>query len=173
MDQLGGRTMTEFQIVYADMEHMESFHKALSEVANEQVHIEMIQAPELDQVREFQGQLIANNQPSYFALLNNEVVGWCDVTCDPNPRLSHRGQLGMGVIASYREKGVGSMLLKSAIEKSKSIGIEKLELNVYSTNEAAIGLYEKFDFQQEGVIKNYRKLNGQYFDCILMALQLK
>jgi ribosomal protein S18 acetylase RimI-like enzyme len=61
------------------------------------------------------------------------------------------------------------LLLREALQHAKKNGIEKVELGLYSTNASAVNLYKKFGFQQEGLIKNYRKLEGVYFDCILMA----
>ena len=46
--------------------------------------------------------------------------------------------------------------------------LEKVELSVYSSNKAAIQLYKKFGFQEFGYIKNFRKLENNYYDCIEM-----
>lgn len=138
-------------------------------MARERVYIEMIEAPSLEKVSSFQKDLIAKNGPVYYAIENHRVVGWCDVFPVSNPRLSHRGNLGMGLLPEYRGKGVGSQLLKAVLDHAKRFGLEKVELNVYTTNEAAVALYKKFGFEQEGLIKKYRKLDGKYFDCLTMA----
>lgn len=64
----------------------------------------------------------------------------------------------MGLISEYRERGLGSRLLSAVIDHSKSFGLEKIELSVYTSNKSAIALYKKF-----------RKLDGQYFDCLAMG----
>jgi RimJ/RimL family protein N-acetyltransferase len=157
------------EIVYPSEKYFSSFHEALSKVASERVYIEMIEAPSLDKVSAFQKDLIGKNGPVYYAIDNDRVVGWCDVFPFNNPRQSHRGGLGMGLIPEYRGQGLGSKLLSSVIEHSKRFGLEKIELNVYTTNTSAIALYKKFGFEQEGLIKKYRKLDGQYFDCLAMG----
>ena len=157
------------EIIYPSEKFFKSYHEALSTVASERVYIEMIKAPSLDKVSEFQGELIGKNGPVYYAIDKDRVVGWCDVFPYSNVRLSHRGTLGMGLIPEYRGQGLGSKLLSSVIEHSKRYGLEKIELNVYTSNTSAIALYKKFGFEQEGLIKKYRKLDGQYFDSLTMA----
>lgn len=157
------------RIAYASEPFFKSFHDALSTVAAERIFIEMIEAPPLERVVSFQSGLIAKNGPVYYAIDNDRVVGWCDVFPEKNPRQSHRGGLGMGLLPEYRGRGLGSKLLASVLEHAKRFGLEKVELNVYTSNTPAIELYKKFGFEQEGLIRKYRKLDGQYFDCLAMG----
>lgn len=157
------------EIIYANEKYFPSFHQALSVVAKERVYIEMIEAPPLEKVASFQRNLISKNGPVYYALSGDKVVGWCDVFPEENPRQRHRGGLGMGILPEFRSKGIGSQLLHKVIAHAKTFGLEKVELNVYTSNVSAIALYKKFGFEQEGLIKKYRKLDGQYFDCLAMG----
>lgn len=159
----------EIDIVYPSEKYFESFHQALSKVASERVYIEMIEAPPLEKVSAFQKSLISKNGPVYYAIQGDQVVGWCDVFPMTNPRHAHRGGLGMGLLPEFRGKGLGGKLLKSVLDHSKKFGLEKIELNVYTSNEPAIALYKKFGFEQEGLIRKYRKLDEKYFDCLAMA----
>lgn len=157
------------EIIYPNENYFSSFHDALSTVAKERIYIEMIEAPPLEKVASFQKDLISKNGPVYYAVNDDKVVGWCDVFPEQNPRQSHRGGLGMGILPEFRGKGIGSKLLQKAIEHSATFGLEKIELNVYTSNVSAIGLYKKFGFEQEGLIRKYRKLDGRYFDCLAMG----
>jgi L-phenylalanine/L-methionine N-acetyltransferase len=159
----------DIKILYPEEKYFASFHEALSVVAREQIYIEMIEAPTLEKVISFQKEHIQKNGPVYYAVQNERVVGWGDVFPMNNPRMSHRGGLGMGLLPEFRGQGLGSKLLKAVLDHSKSFGLEKVELHVYTTNEPAISLYKKFGFEEEGVIKNYRKLDGKYFDCLAMS----
>lgn len=105
----------------------------------------------------FQLELIQINGPVYYAVEDERVVGWCDIFPGSNARQSHRGGLGMGLLPEVRRRGLGSKLLSSTLEHAKRFGLEKIELQV------------KFGFHEEGVIKKYRKLDGNYFDSIMMA----
>lgn len=157
------------EIIYANEKYFPSFHQALSIVAKERVYIEMIEAPPLEKVASFQKDLISKNGPVYYVINEDKVVGWCDVFPEENPRQSHRGGLGMGILPEFRGKGIGSQLLQKVIDHAKTFGLEKIELNVYTSNISAVALYKKFGFEQEGLIKKYRKLDGQYFDCLAMG----
>jgi RimJ/RimL family protein N-acetyltransferase len=157
------------EIIYPSEKYFKSFHEALSIVAKERIYIEMIEAPPLEKVSSFQKSLISKDGPVYYAINNDQVVGWCDVFPEENPRQNHRGGLGMGLLPEFRGQGLGSKLLSSVLDHSKRFGLEKVELNVYTSNTAAVALYKKFGFEQEGLIKKYRKLDGQYFDCLAMG----
>lgn len=160
------------QIIYAEPQYFPSFHKALAAVAAEKIYIETVEVPELESVEKFQGKLIAVNAPVYYAIKDGQVVGWCDISIKDNPRMKHRGGLGMGLVDGYRGQGLGTQLLEAALKHAKEIGLEKVELAVYASNPAAIALYRKLGFFEEGCIKNYRKLDGQVFDALMMARYL-
>jgi len=160
------------EIVYPAELYLKSFHEALDSVAREQIYIEMIEAKPFDEVAAFQRKLITNNWPVYYAVDGCRVVGWADITPAANPRLAHRGFLGMGLIKDFRGRGLGTQLLTKVLKHSKDIGLEKVELSVYTDNLAAISLYKKCGFKEIGVVKHYRKLNERYFDCVEMELFL-
>ncbi len=157
------------QIIYPTEKYFKSFHEALTVVAKERVYIEMIEAPPLEKVSSFQSGIIAKDGPVYYAINNDRVVGWCDVFPEENPRQRHRGGLGMGLLPEFRGQGLGSKLLSSVLDHANKFGLEKVELNVYTSNTPAVALYKKFGFEQGGPIKKYRKLDGQYFDCLAMG----
>lgn len=157
------------KIQYASVDLIPSFYQALAAVAKERIYIEMIEAPAVESVAVFQKGLISKNGPVYYAVNSDRVVGWCDVFPAENPRHSHRGGLGMGLVPEFRGKGLGSELLSETLAHAKEFGLEKVELTVYSSNFPAIALYKKFGFVQEGLIKHYRKLDGVYYDCLAMG----
>jgi RimJ/RimL family protein N-acetyltransferase len=50
--------------------------------------------------------------------------------------------------------------------------VRKLELHVFPWNEAAIKLYERFGFVQEGYRRKHYRRGEEYVDAILMAYEL-
>ena len=51
--------------------------------------------------------------------------------------------------------------------------VHKLTLHVFPHNEAAIALYRKHGFVEEGrLVRHYRRANGELWDAIAMALVL-
>jgi ribosomal protein S18 acetylase RimI-like enzyme len=83
------------------------------------------------------------------------------------------GEIGMAVAREWRGRGVGFALLESAIEWARERGLHKLSLSVFAHNKAAIGLYRKVGFVEEGRrVKQYRRSSGELWDAIDMGLLL-
>jgi ribosomal protein S18 acetylase RimI-like enzyme len=80
----------------------------------------------------------------------------------------HVGELGIAVLPDYRGVGVGSALLKSALQLASEKRFSKISLSVFHTNSRAIDLYAKFGFTKVGRKKKQFKLNGKYVDEIIM-----
>jgi ribosomal protein S18 acetylase RimI-like enzyme len=78
----------------------------------------------------------------------------------------------MGVIKDFRGRKIGERLIRATIAEATRIGLEKIELSVYSTNLPAIALYQKLGFEHEGTRKRSRLVDGIYEDVLLMALHL-
>jgi RimJ/RimL family protein N-acetyltransferase len=80
---------------------------------------------------------------------------------------------GMMVAAERRGQGIGSALLAAAVDWARAAGAHKVALQVWPANEAGIGLYRKFGFEQEGRLRrHYRRRNGELWDAIVMGLLL-
>lgn len=160
------------EIIYPTESYFASFYEALTTVARERIYLEMIEPPPFEKVAGFQRELIQQKGPVFYAVDEGRVVGWCDAFPSSNPRQSHRAFLGMGLLPEYRGQGIGTKLVQAVIAEARTAGLDKLELHVYTSNPAAIALYRKLGFVEEGFIKSYRKLDGQIFDALSMALFL-
>ncbi len=104
------------------------------------------------------------------ALVNDAIVGWCDITPASWEGMTHVGRLGMGVKAGFRGQGIGKALLKAALERAFSQGLQRVELEVFGSNGPAIRLYEAHGFLREGVKVGARKLDGMVDDILLFAV---
>jgi RimJ/RimL family protein N-acetyltransferase len=81
--------------------------------------------------------------------------------------------VGMSVAHAWRGQGVGSALMDACIDWARKDGVHKLELQVFPHNDAALALYRKFGFEQEGYLRqHYRRQNGEFWDAIVMGLLL-
>jgi len=106
---------------------------------------------------------------TFVAVAGTEVVGSLNLE---SSRFGI-GEIGMAIARQWRRHGVGSALLSTAIESARDRGMHKLSLSVFPHNEAAIALYWKFGFIEEGRrIKHYRRSNGELWDAIEMGLML-
>lgn len=102
---------------------------------------------------------------------NGQIVGLLDFANAHRQRIAHTGDMGISVAKAYRHLGIGTALLQTLIDWAASTCfIEKINLQVHSTNEHAIKAYLKNGFRIEGVRKNELKYSEQhYIDSILMA----
>jgi RimJ/RimL family protein N-acetyltransferase len=83
------------------------------------------------------------------------------------------GDIGMMVAAPWRGRGVGTALVAAAIAWARARGLHKLALSVFPHNHAAIALYRKSGFVEEGrLVRHVRRANGQLWDLIEMGLLL-
>lgn len=83
------------------------------------------------------------------------------------------GELGMLVDRGWRGRGVGTALVAAAADWARGQGLHKLSLEVFAHNTAAIALYRKAGFTEEGRrVKQYRRANGELWDSIVMGLVL-
>jgi RimJ/RimL family protein N-acetyltransferase len=82
-------------------------------------------------------------------------------------------EIGMTVARPWRGRGVGSALLAAGIAKARAEGLHKLSLEVFPHNEAALALYRRFGFVEEGYRRrHYRRASGELWDSIVMGLEL-
>lgn len=151
-------------------DHIESFHYALDTVSRERKYLTFLEAPPLESVRVFIRDMIDNGHPQVVAVENGKVVGWCDIRRHPQPTHAHCGTLGMGIIPGYRDRGLGTRLIKAALDLARESDLHRVELHVHADNERAIALYEKVGFVREGVARDAVRIDGRFIDSIGMAV---
>ena len=105
------------------------------------------------------------------AVSGEHVIGMLDVETFPHkPRRRHVGRIGISVSEAWQGKGVGTALMQAAIDLADNwLNLTRLELEVYSDNETAVHLYERFGFEREGLMRQHAFRNGQYVDSLMMA----
>lgn len=101
------------------------------------------------------------------------LVGRLSVGRDPHPASTHVADVGLMVALDARRQGVGTALLRAAVDWAREAGIRKLELHVFPWNEAAIALYDAFGFEREGFRKRHYRRGGELVDAILMAYEVE
>ena len=108
----------------------------------------------------------------YVALCDGKIVGNAIVEHNRISRYSHRAEISLTVLREYWGRGVGSHLMEMMINFAIENGIELLYLEARADNERAISLYKKFGFVKSGEIPKFFKINGEYFGCVTMTLEL-
>jgi RimJ/RimL family protein N-acetyltransferase len=150
-------------------EHIEGYRSAVDIVARERKYLTLLEAFPLAQTRDFALALVARGDPIFVAVAGSAVIGWCDIQRHAIPAHAHRGTLGMGIVPGHRGRGVGLVLIETALQRALASGFTRIELNVRADNLAAIKLYEKVGFAHEGVLRDAVLVDGAYHDSLAMA----
>ena len=146
-----------------------AFRETLKAVAEERKFLATVEAPSLDKTTRFVTNGISKGHPHYVAEIDGELVGWADIIPEDRETTRHSGHLGMGVLKEYRGKGLGTALLQTAMDECWQKGIKRIELEVFTDNQAAISLYRKLGFELEGTKRYARIIDGEFRDVHVMA----
>lgn len=113
----------------------------------------------------------ADDQYRFVACANREIIGMIDLTVYTMPCLHHVARIGsVAVRSDWQTQGVGSQLIKTIVDLADQwFNLVRLELLVYVDNRAAIELYKKYGFQEEGILRRFAFRAGSYADGLLMA----
>jgi len=141
-------------------------------VARERAYLGFLEGPPIEGSRAFWRGLIDKGWPFEVAVDDGRVVGWCDIAPIDRPVFGHIGSLGMGLLPSHRERGIGRRLIGSALDRARACRLERVELHVFATNLRARRLYESLGFVAEGTLRRRAKIDDRYLDEVVMALAL-
>jgi ribosomal protein S18 acetylase RimI-like enzyme len=145
---------------------------AINSVCAEKRYVATVGGFTVEQTAKFVARILKESLPQFVAVNAGQVIGWCDIIPPTMEGFTHVGRLGMGVKSEHRGQGIGRRLLSECLRAARARGIEKIELEVYSDNSAAIHLYETEGFEKEGLRKRGRKLEHEYQDVQIMGLLL-
>jgi putative acetyltransferase len=79
---------------------------------------------------------------------------------------------GVALDPAFRGKSLGGRMLEEVVAKVRDMGYKRIELTVATFNEAAIALYTKMGFVNEGCLRDYTYLKSEdrYIDEYVMGL---
>jgi ribosomal protein S18 acetylase RimI-like enzyme len=116
------------------------------------------------------GRSVASTSDSLVvAEADSQIIGMLYLEVSPHGF----GEISMHVDRDWRGRGVGSALMQAAIGLADKRSLHKLCLEVFAHNTAAIALYRKWGFVEEGRrARQYRRTSGELWDSIVMGLGL-
>ncbi|KAG9294240.1 hypothetical protein G9A89_021599 [Geosiphon pyriformis] len=93
------------------------------------------------------------------AYFNDACVGGVCCRKEPIPVSKHLKLyiMTLGVLAPYRNLGIGTELLKHILEHANPNKFAEIYLHVQTSNEEALAFYKKYNFQIVGTIEGYYK----------------
>lgn len=106
----------------------------------------------------------------FVAEVGGELAGSAGLHPATQLRRRHCAHLGISVAAGMQRRGVGSALMQAVCDHAdRWAQILRLELTVFTDNERAIRLYERFGFRHEGLHRAYVMRDGVFVDAFAMA----
>src|SRR5581483_8277532 len=98
-------------------------------------------------------------------------VGFFSVHTFPHkPRKAHVGSIAIAIHEQWQAKGVGTALMQAGLDLADNwLNLVRLQLEVYTDNEPAIRLYERFGFEREGTLRMDAFRDGKYADSYVMG----
>lgn len=109
---------------------------------------------------------VENENSSYIiGKINNEIIGFAGL----KKIFDQADIMNIVIKKTYRNQGIGTLLLENLILLAKDFNISTLFLEVNEQNKPAIHLYEKLGFEKLGVRKKYYNNNNG----IIMKKNLK
>ena len=105
-----------------------------------------------------------NQATILLCILGGQFTGFLHIVRRPSSRTKHIAEVRLAVKQDFTNKGIGSALLAQAEHWAKKQKVERLEAAITPNNEKAIALFERSNFQLDGLRKNALKFEDSYLD---------
>jgi RimJ/RimL family protein N-acetyltransferase len=113
------------------------------------------------------------NNITLLARLGERIVGHLQLFRIPFERRKGMGEVFIYIHQDFQNIGLGTMMMKRAIELAKDRGFHRLGLTVVADNHRAIKVYEKVGFKKEGMAREtFYGDDHRYHDEVEMGLLL-
>jgi len=157
---------------WSDLDDMLDFINSLVE---EGADINICQPYTREEEAEWLANLLASMEKgeriSVVAEVEGHVIGHVEIRIGRCYE-SHTGVLGIAVKRGYRDRGIGTELMRMAEELARGRGLKMITLAVFSTNSRAIHVYEKLGYRVVGRVERGIYKDGRYIDKLLMAKEI-
>jgi ribosomal protein S18 acetylase RimI-like enzyme len=109
----------------------------------------------------------------FVAEVDGAAVGMVGMSPKASAKEAHKGFIySMFVLPAGRGQGLGAALVEAVLAYAAE-RVESVHLAVLSTNDTAIGLYERAGFERYGLEPRALKTGDRYTDDLLMWKRLK
>ena len=98
------------------------------------------------------------------------VIGLVSLTDIDNINRSATFHIMIGD-SSHQNKGAGQFAIKEMLNHAfNNLNLHRIQLEVLSSNDRAIHVYEKLGFVKEGTLRQVYFKNGKYVDALVMGI---
>ncbi|HEV2519334.1 MAG TPA: GNAT family N-acetyltransferase [Thermoplasmata archaeon] len=115
--------------------------------------------------------ILAGDMLASVAEDDRSLVGLCTVVRAGHLEDHHVGSLGIAILPSHRNRGIGTQLMQHVLSECEG-KFSVLTLNVIAGNEPALRLYRRFGFTQRGRVPGTFRRAGVVFDEIIMSREI-
>ncbi len=160
----------DFVVQSASEEDLDDIVDVIDEVAEEHGHIV---AASLARRLSHEGTLLRRNEAIsrmvFVATVGQEVVGWCHLESSEAAALSHTAELTLGVLAEFRNAGIGTTLMNRALEWAEESGFAKVYQSLPATNTQAIDFLKANDWVEESRRPDHFNIDDRHVDEVMLA----
>lgn len=104
--------------------------------------------------------------------VDGQLIGMGNVMGSYEPNQDHVAELGLCLVQEYWGYGIGSVLMEELMEVARQFQFKVLQIEVIEQNNRARQLYQKFGFQECGILhkKVYQSL--KYYNTVIMEYMI-
>jgi len=101
---------------------------------------------------------------------NEQVIGWLSLQMFYGRPAYHKtAEVSIYIDPNYQGQGIGKQLLDFAIAQCPKLGISKLVGFIFAHNAPSCHLFQKFGFQQWGLLPQVAELDGQEQSLLILG----
>ena len=105
---------------------------------------------------------------------SNKIIAHLHLKSDLLATTMHRCWLEIGIEKAWRRLGIGTRLIKTAIQFAQQhTSVEWLDLYTFGINAPALALYESMGFTRIGIVKDRFRISGESIDDVMMTFNIK
>jgi putative acetyltransferase len=167
--------MTTPIIRVPSLDDAEALHAYLA-VLNDDDHpglLRRLKLPSIEEERKFIARYLSGGGHLLLLVEGDRILGVGELTIGKAPYRSHCASLGISLVKEARGRGYGSTMITALHDWARAHPeVERLQLEVFSTNPEAQKLYERMGYVREGCQHGAIKRDGVLIDMIQMRLIL-
>jgi phosphinothricin acetyltransferase len=103
----------------------------------------------------------------------NRIVAWLSFSnFYGRPAYAKTAELSIYVHAAFRHRGLGSYLLREAIDHAPAIRVDTLLGFIFGHNQPSLALFERFGFSRWGELPKVAALDGVERDLVIVGRRI-
>ena len=156
-----------------ELDDAEALHVYLG-VLNDDDHPGLLRRPELPSIeeeRDFIQRFLTGGGHLLLLVDGEQILGCGELTLGKAPYRNHCATLGISLVREVRGQGHGTAMITALHDWARAHpDVDRIQLEVFSTNPDAMKLYERLGYVREGRRQGAIKRRDEFIDMIQMVL---